>query len=356
MHKIPGTYHDLYADMPSFIKEYANSMVSRRQPLTLFNYLIDYRLFLEWILATGRTIAIHIKDISIEDIALLEFIDFQEFFGQLVEGYESHRKTTKENYKIAKSKPNGPGLRRKVSSLTSLFHYLYAQREMIPRNELTKFKGYFKNSAKDSARIEKYLREHEVKRLFEVVSDLRGINGPYLKMAQRDMFRNWAILVTFLETGIRVSTLCALNKRDIDFQSEEATYQLKGGKEKRLPVRKSVLQAILTYLDDPNRPQPKNQDSELALFLSSQGNRLSISAVQYMVKKYLIKAGLDYDLSTHSLRHTFGTNFYNVTGDINLTADFLCHTDPSTTAKFYAGIKDSTRRNALKKLPPLSTT
>ncbi|SPF50655.1 putative Tyrosine recombinase XerC [Candidatus Desulfosporosinus infrequens] len=355
MQTIPGTYHDLYSVMPSFIKEFANSMVSRRQPLTLFNYLIDYRLFLEWILHTGRTDAKYIKEISIEDLSVLEFLDFQEFFGQLVEGYESHRNTTKENHKIAKSKPNGPGLRRKVSSLTSLFHYLYALREMIPRNELTKFKGYYKNSAKDSTRIEKYLREPEVKRLFDAVYDLSGLKGPYLKMAQRDMLRNWAILVTFIDTGIRVSTLCALNRRDIDFKTAEATYRLKGGKQKRLPVRESVLQAISSYLKDPHRPQSKNGDSELALFISSQGTRLSISAVQYMVKKYIFKAGLDFDLSTHSLRHTFGTNFYNVTGDINLTADFLCHTDPSTTARFYAGIKDSTRRMALKKLPPLPT-
>ncbi len=356
MQTIPGTYHDLYAAMPSFIKEYANSMVSRRQPLTIFNYLIDYRLFLEWILVTGRTNAKNIREISIEDIATLEFLDFQEFFGQLVEGYESHRKTKNENHKIAKSKPNGPGLRRKVSSLTSLFHYLYAQREMIPRNELTKFKGYYKNSAKDSTRIDKYLHEPEVKRLFEAVHDLSGLKGPYLKMAQRDILRNWTILVTFIETGIRVSTLCSLNRRDIDFSTAEATYRLKGGKEKRLPVRESVLKAISIYLKDPNRPQSKDEDAELALFRSSQGTRLSISAVQYMVKKYIIKAGLDYDLSTHSLRHTFGTNFYNVTGDINLTADFLCHSDPSTTAKFYAGIKDSTRRTALKKLPPLPTS
>lgn len=336
--------------MPSYIQEFITYMKIRTRILTQYNYLLDYRNFLEWLIRTGRSIAEDISQVTIVDFESLSFIDLQEYFSYLVDGYDSHREYSEwRESKVASCKPNGPGLKRKRASLNSLFSYLYAQRGLITKNEMSKFANQFKDIQRSTNHI--YLSEEEVIRLFKAVGDLSDLEEPYLTRTVKNQIRDWAIIVTFLDTGIRVSTLAALNIRDIDFEKKEITLKLKGGKEKRLPILDTALGAIRVYLNNKHRPKPKNPDAELAVFLSSWGNRMSVKAIQAMVKKYIVKAGLNYDFSVHSLRHTFGTNFYNATGDINLTADFLCHSSPATASKFYAGIKDETRETALEKLP-----
>jgi len=91
-------------------------------------------------------------------------------------------------------------------------------------------------------------------------------------------------------------------------------------------------------------PQPGH---EHALFLSMQKRRITVRAVENMVKKYaLVVAPLKKRLSPHKLRSTFGTNLYHETGDIYLVADVLGHSDVNTTRKHYAAMSDDRRRLA----------
>ena len=93
-------------------------------------------------------------------------------------------------------------------------------------------------------------------------------------------------------------------------------------------------------------PQPGHED---ALFLSLQNRRISVRAVQLMVKKYASQAApLKKHLSPHKLRSTFGTNLYHETGDIYLVADVLGHSDVNTTRKHYAAMSDDRRRMAAR--------
>ena len=90
---------------------------------------------------------------------------------------------------------------------------------------------------------------------------------------------------------------------------------------------------------------------ENALFLSMQNKRISVRAVQVMVKKYALQvAPLKKRLSPHKLRSTFGTNLYHETGDIYLVADVLGHSDVNTTRRHYAAMSDDRRRMAAKKI------
>ena len=99
-------------------------------------------------------------------------------------------------------------------------------------------------------------------------------------------------------------------------------------------------------LEKENIPQPGHED---ALFLSLQNKRISVRAVQIMVKKYASQAApLKKHLSPHKLRSTFGTNLYHETGDIYLVADVLGHSDVNTTRRHYAAMSDDRRRLAAK--------
>lgn len=354
MFKRPGTYEKLFSMMPPYVQDFI-SLDNRLQPGTLFGYMTDYRIFFEWMIKYGYTNASHTHDISIEDLDRLEFNDIVRFLSYVAEGYESHRKTNRDTGIIVANAKKGGGQKRKLSALRALFFHLHEQQNLLTHNELTKFKSYFKSPQRQKTKIDSYLREDEIARLIDAVQDLSDIKEPYLTLAKRNLKRDIAINVTFLDTGIRVSTLCAMNIRDIDFENGEAVFNIKGGFKKRLPLKNEVLRVIKDYLNDPNRAKPVDQDAQLALFLSSKGRRIEVRTVQQMVKKYFTKAGITGDKSVHSLRHTFGTQVYKQTRDIKLTADLLVHSDPSITAKFYAASDEEAQREALKSLPPLLT-
>ena len=85
---------------------------------------------------------------------------------------------------------------------------------------------------------------------------------------------------------------------------------------------------------------------ENALFLSIQKKRITVRAVENLVKKYAIMAAPIKKISPHKLRSTYGTMLYRETGDIYLVADVLGHKDVNTTRKHYAALSEDRRRIA----------
>ena len=85
-----------------------------------------------------------------------------------------------------------------------------------------------------------------------------------------------------------------------------------------------------------------------AFFLSLQNKRITVRAVENLVKKYAKNVTTIKKITPHKLRSTFGTNLYQETGDIYLVADVLGHKDVNTTRKHYAAMKDEHKRKAAK--------
>ena len=162
--------------------------------------------------------------------------------------------------------------------------------------------------------------------------------------------RDLAILTLFLGTGIRVSELVGINIDDIDFSVNGFLVTRKGGNQAVLYFPDEVAEVLRDYmkLRKTLEAQPGHED---ALFLSLQNRRMTVRAVQMMVKKYALQAApLKKKLSPHKLRSTFGTNLYHETGDIYLVADVLGHSDVNTTRRHYAAMTDDRRRMAARKV------
>ena len=85
---------------------------------------------------------------------------------------------------------------------------------------------------------------------------------------------------------------------------------------------------------------------EHALFYSTQRRRISVKAVENLVKKYTSAITTTKKITPHKLRSTYGTSLYKETGDIYLVADVLGHKDVNTTRKHYAAMDDERRRSA----------
>ena len=105
--------------------------------------------------------------------------------------------------------------------------------------------------------------------------------------------------------------------------------------------------ALLDYLEEREHIIPV-QGNENALFLSLQNRRMSVRAVENLVKKYASRVTTLKKITPHKLRSTYGTTLYRESNDIYLVADVLGHKDVNTTRKHYAAQEDERRRSATK--------
>ena len=179
------------------------------------------------------------------------------------------------------------------------------------------------------------LSRAEIRRLITAI-DLNGRNG----------YRNLAILQLFLQCGLRVGELVRLSRDDITLHKTTGKVRVrdvKGRGDRVVPLNQTVRQALWQYLDI--RGPVAGHDP---FFISERLGRMSVAAVQYMIKRCLCQAGRE-DLSTHDLRHHFGSEFYARSKKLTATQQVLGHRDINTTAR-YARATDAEIQKAIDDL------
>ena len=133
--------------------------------------------------------------------------------------------------------------------------------------------------------------------------------------------RDFAIMMLFLGTGIRVSELVGIDMQDIDFVNGSVLVHRKGGDTTLAYLGLEVEEALIDYKD--NCRDSLNTNNEDAFFISLHHKRLSVRSVETMIKTYKEKAGINTKATPHTLRRVFVTAVYNEIGDIYLTASAL---------------------------------
>jgi len=158
--------------------------------------------------------------------------------------------------------------------------------------------------------------------------------------------RDYAILMTFLKSGIRESELAALKIGDIDFLHNELTVREgKGKKERTIPLMPELKRALRQYLEDRDRQD--NIVDEETLFLARNGTSLNPSSIRKLVKKYYTKAGVRKS-GVHTLRHTFSAHNVNNGLPIADLQKILGHKKKETTLKYIHVVSTSLRETMLK--------
>ena len=158
--------------------------------------------------------------------------------------------------------------------------------------------------------------------------------------------RDYAILMTFLKSGIRESELAALKIGDIDFLHNELTVREgKGKKERTIPLMPELKRALRQYLEDRDRQD--NIVDEETLFLARNGTSLNPSSIRKLVKKYYTKAGVRKS-GVHTLRHTFSAHNVNNGLPIADLQKILGHKKKETTLKYIHVVNTSLRETMLK--------
>src|SRR5918998_418394 len=147
-----------------------------------------------------------------------------------------------------------------------------------------------------------------------------------------DNIRDYAIIQTFLQTGIRLSELVNLRVDDVDFEHRMLTVrQGKGKKDRQIPLVDVAVKALRNYLRYRNTEWI--EDDEI-FFLAKNGTSLNVSTVKYIVAKYVKKAGIRKKVSVHTLRHTFGAHKADKHMSLATLQELMGHKKKETTLKY----------------------
>jgi site-specific recombinase XerD len=160
--------------------------------------------------------------------------------------------------------------------------------------------------------------------------------------AKGSQMRDVAILTLLLNTGIRVSEMVGIDLQDIDWNEKRIKIFRKGRKEQYVYFNAPVEEALQDYIDYERKTSSEDLN---ALFISRKGQRISVRAVERLVKKYTASVVPMKRITPHKLRSTFATNLYEETGDIYVTSEALGHSSLETVKK-YTNLHDERRRRA----------
>lgn len=320
--------------LPGFCSRFFTAINSSTSALTRLNYATDLRVFFHFMTTELSEFSNLLPtDLSLVDLERLTSDQLSQYIAYL-ESYELDGKRHSNGEK---------GKARKLSSVRSLLQFFFEANE-ITANVAQKVHPP-KIHQKEIIRLER----EEMENLLDGAETGDNLSPMQAAFHDKTKERDTAMLTLMLGTGIRVSELVGLNIEDFDFVSNAFTVTRKGGNRVILYFSEEVAEAMLVYLPlrRANTDVPEN---EHAMFISLQNKRITVRAVENLVKKYAARAAPMKNISPHKLRSTYGTNLYRETKDIYIVAEVLGHKDVNTTKKHYAAISEDIRREAADKV------
>lgn len=316
---------------PHLLREFSRykSVVQGRSPKTVEEYLIDLRTFTRYLWSREKSLPTDREALEVMDISDVPD-DF--YFGVTTDNiydFLFFTERTLANSASARS--------RKLSAIRSLYKYLTQKTHQLDKNPAADI---------DSPRLKKSLPKHLT--VNESIALLEAVKN---NTENKHRIRDYTIITMFLNCGMRLSELCSINFSDLDPELRSLRVVGKGSKERIIYLNDACRAALNDYIPVRLAEHTEGQ-RESALFISSRGQRISNKTVQYLVKKHLGEAGLEYKhLSTHKLRHTAATLMYQSGQvDIRVLKDILGHEQLNTT-QIYTHISSESMAAAMEKNP-----
>lgn len=321
-----------YSDCPQILREFLiyHENIKGQSPLTISEYYLDLRMFLRFmkLMRNDMPITTKLEDIEIKDIDLdflreIETADVFDFLSYLSNDRAVNPDSPAPDYGIS------PTARaRKLSAIKSFYKYLTVRTKQLQENPVADLEY-----PKLRKSLPRYLTMEQSAAL------LKAVSGQNEK-------RDYAILMLFLNCGIRRSELVGLNLTDV--YEDRIRVVGKGNKERFVYFGSACRKAIDAYLEERNQ---KVLTDNRALFGSRDGNRISVTAVHRLVKKALLQAGLDStQFSAHKLRHTAATMMLSGGVDVKTVQEVLGHENLNTT-QIYTHIENTELKIAAEANP-----
>ena len=320
------------AALPCFFKEYFIGIEPTTSSRTRIAYAYDLGIFFEYMHTSNPVCAkIDVRDFPITILDQIKPQDIEEYLHWLKYYVKDEVEHTN----------NERGISRKLACLRSFYNFFFRTERIVTNPaELVKMpKLHEKNIIR--------LDIDEVASLLDEVESGENLTKRQKAYHAQTKKRDLAMLTLLLGTGIRVSECVGLDITDVDFKNNGIQVHRKGGYESIVYFGEEVARALSDYMQEREHIVPV-EGSTNALFLSMQKKRMSVRAVENLVKKYSRLVTTIKNITPHKLRSTYGTALYQESGDIYLVADVLGHKDVNTTRKHYAAQADERRKQAAK--------
>lgn len=318
-----------YGDAPQVLREFLSyhETIKGQSARTISEYYLDLRMFLRFmkLIKSEMPYSTPLEEISIQDVDLefIKTITITDIFDYL--SYLANDRQTDDG---DASGIGAAARARKLSAIKSFYKYLTVRTKQMTENPVKDIEY-----PKIRKSLPRYLTLEESKRL------LAAVEGPNAK-------RDYAILMLFLNCGIRRSELVGLNLSNV--YEDRIRVIGKGNKERIVYFGSACRAAIEAYLPERNK---KVLSDNKALFGSRDNNRISVTAVHRLVKKYMLLAGLDpSQYSAHKLRHTAATLMVSNGVDIKTVQEVLGHEHLNTT-EIYTHIESTELKIAAEANP-----
>ena len=162
-------------------------------------------------------------------------------------------------------------------------------------------------------------------------------------------FRDHAMLELLYATGIRVSELITLDLEDLNLAAGFIHCSSKG-KERIIPLYRTAVKALQDYAWKI-RPQLISDEEEAALFVNMNGERMSRQGFWKIIKYYQEKAGIEKEITPHTLRHSFAVHLLENGADLRSIQEMLGHADISST-QIYTHVVKGTLKDVYQKAHP----
>ena len=207
---------------------------------------------------------------------------------------------------------NATSINRRLSALRSFYRFALA-RKLVDKDPVHGVTG-----PKKGRPLPQFLKENEMDRLLDAESWTESFED----------VRDRTVIMTFYETGIRLSELIGLDDSMVDFSNRQLKVTGKRNKQRVIPFGEELLAMLRDYMKC--RGKEVNLQSE-ALFVTAKGQRMTSSQVREAVRKNLSKVCTLKKRTPHVLRHTFATAMLNNKAGIESVKKLLGHESLSTT-------------------------
>lgn len=201
---------------------------------------------------------------------------------------------------------------RRLSALRSFYRYAL-RRNLVVKDPVHGIQG-----PKRKRPLPQFLKESEMDQLL----DERMWTDSYKDVLAR------TIIVTFYETGVRISELIGLNDKDVDYINYEIKVTGKRDKQRIIPFGDELLKTLTAY---QQQRDVETESESVAFFRTEKGKRVTDEQVRQMVKINLSKVSTLKKRSPHVLRHTFATAMLNHDAGLESVKKLLGHESLSTT-------------------------
>lgn len=274
--------------MNNLITEFCHYMASEkmRSMNTISSYRSDLENYIYYL--ENKLLIDNIKHVTIDDV--------KKYFAYMKKmGYSA------------------TSMSRELSSIKAFHKFLHLE-GIVKENVVSSM-----SAPKKDKKLPTVLSVEEVMKILSLLNDDTPYNA-----------RNHAMIEVMYACGLRVSELVNLKVSDLHLTSKMVSTKGKGSKERLVPINDYASKVLKNYIIE-HRPHLIKRGGSNYLFLNNLGEPISRQSFFILIKKLCNEAGIQKEISPHTLRHSFATHLLEAGTDLRLIQEMLGHEDISTT-------------------------